>query len=672
MSLCSICDKLDLRDLTDDENEVQDITHHISLLALKRSASSCGLCGLIFGQLSDKLAHRTLDDSVWSDSPIVLRGRQQLDEDYYARGIYALKVRCDRAGVHAVFGLYPDEEDPNVLPEGIIIGREIKPPEERADLLREWIKNCDTNHRSCSTLVSQLPTRIIDVGEAGIREPCLKISSPGEAAYYTALSHCWGSSPSAVVSTTAATIDRHRQQLPLSVLPKTFRDAIAITRSLGIQFLWIDSLCIIQDSLTDWERESAVMCAIYSQAYLTIAASASKDSSGGCFLPRPRDKHVCVKCSLPPSSNSSITHDNIGTSTKSRYSRVFIRPRPLNFDDLDNNHLNTRAWVTQERLLSPRTAHYGADQLLWECCETRAAEDGVPVGADTRPGLLWDGRLHLSSSSGPQIQSDGGMTRLVWDWYRIVENYSTRGLTNAGDKLPAISGIAALVAPQIADAPWEAATAAHEPAALKTPYVAGLWSSHFPYGLLWHRRGPGWLAHPQVPEGYRAPSWSWAAWDGEVAMPSEGDIESIASPAVSTVDGISAAVTPLGLDPRGKLAAGFVQLTARLKAADPREDPAAEEHQPYENQTTKEHLRDCGESVGWAIYDNAYCPGAGRVYCLQVTIKRYPGRQLCYALLLEPTGRENEFRRIGIGGTGGGEPRTGWFEDAAKVRITVV
>jgi Heterokaryon incompatibility protein (HET) len=671
MGLCSLCDGLDLRNLTDNGNEVQDIIHQKSLLALKQSAPSCALCRLFFDQLSDKLAHQNFDDSVWSDSPIVLRGRQHLDEDYYPQGIYALKVRCDRAKVYAVFGLYPDEEDSNVPPEGIIIGGGIKPPEDRADLLREWIQTCNMSHQNCSDLANQLPTRIVDVGEDGIREPYLKISSPGETAHYIALSHCWGSNPTAVVRTTTATIGCHKQQLPLSTLPKTFRDAIAITRSLGIQFLWIDSLCIIQDEPADWERESAVMCAVYSQAYLTIAASASKDSSGGCFLPRPRGKHVRVKCSLSPTrGGNSNMYGNGGANAGPRYSRVFIRPQPLNFDDLDHSHLNTRAWVAQERLLSPRTVHYGADQLFWECRTTRAAEDGVPVSADTQQRLLWDGRLHLFPSSGPHTRSDASLARLVWDWYHMVENYSARGLTKAGDKLPAISGIAALVSTRIAYTLW--GTEAVDPMAMTTLYVAGLWSCHFPYGLLWHRRGPEWLARPQLAEGYRAPSWSWAAWDGEVAMPSSADIESSSNPALSTADEIRAAVTPLGLDPRGKLAAGFVQLTARLKAADPREDPAAEAYQLYGSEVTKEHLRDRGESIGWAIFDDAYCPGAGPVYCLQLTVKQYPVLQLCYALLLEPTGRENEFRRVGFGGTGGGEPRTGWFEGAEKVRITVI
>jgi hypothetical protein len=75
-------------------------------------------------------------------------------------------------------------------------------------------------------------------------------------------------------------------------LPKTFQNAITVTRMLGIRYLWIDSLCIIQDDVKDWEEQSAITGGIYSQSYLIIAASASKDSSGGCFLPRLKDTHV--------------------------------------------------------------------------------------------------------------------------------------------------------------------------------------------------------------------------------------------------------------------------------------------------------------------------------------------------------------------------------------------
>jgi hypothetical protein len=109
MPLCSICDNLDLSKLTDAENDLQDIPHHKSLANLKQSALSCALCKLFFKGSSVIPGIRWPDTSDLEDSPVTLRGRQYLDDKDNQRGIYALKVRCDTARVHALFGLYTDE-----------------------------------------------------------------------------------------------------------------------------------------------------------------------------------------------------------------------------------------------------------------------------------------------------------------------------------------------------------------------------------------------------------------------------------------------------------------------------------------------------------------------------------------------------------------------------------
>ncbi|TVY55546.1 hypothetical protein LCER1_G002742 [Lachnellula cervina] len=69
-------------------------------------------------------------------------------------------------------------------------------------------------------------------------------------------------------------------------LPPSFRDAVIVTRELGIRYLWIDSLCIVQDDLDDWRKESAQMDRIYGMSFLTIIAAGASHSQGGCFVPR--------------------------------------------------------------------------------------------------------------------------------------------------------------------------------------------------------------------------------------------------------------------------------------------------------------------------------------------------------------------------------------------------
>jgi hypothetical protein len=476
----------------------------------------------------------------------------------------------------------------------------------------------------CRVPNSVLPPRVINVGESNLREPFLEVTTR-ESGRYIALSHCWGSNP--LIRTTKETLAQHQRQLPLDSLPKTFQDAVIITRKLNVRYLWIDSLCIVQDDVQEWEEQSAIMGDIYSQSYLTIAAAASKDSSGGCFLSRRTETHARVKCSI--------------SDTETGY--VFIREKPKGFDELDHSILNTRAWVAQERLLSPRTIHCGDDQLLWECREARYTEDTVPVDAYHSQRLLWDGRLHLQYPYTRKGTSDG---KFVWDWYDLIENYTTRNLTNADDKLPAISGLASVMEARTGD-----------------KYIAGLWQSHLSIGLLWHRKSE-WLTRPAM---YRAPSWSWAAFDGHIVMPAEADIESSMIPAIWMAEIMFLNFKPKGFDPHGQLASGMVTLIASLRVADPRVDPQSELYRQYEEQPNKEHLYDNGGGIGWAIFDEAYKP-TGPIYCLQITIKRLPVLELCYSLLLESTGRDNEFRRIGFGCP----TRTGWYNSESKSVVNII
>lgn len=518
-----------------------------------------------------------------------------------------------------------------------MIGRAIKSPDQKIPLVKEWIQNCEHNHPQCATSPVKLPSRVIDVGALNTQEPRLKITTEGEIAHYMTLSHCWGRKP--VIRTTKATLQSHLTSLPLASLPKTFREAITITRELGIKYLWIDSLCIIQDDAGDWEKESAVMGQIYACSYLTIAASASKDSSGGCFLSRPPPDNQCkIKCTL---SSGEISH-------------VFLRPKTKGFHDLDASFLQTRAWVAQERLLSPRSLHFDTDQIMWECKTDRLTEDGIPVDVDldSRQSTHWDGRFQVSYPFTPEGSS---LTReFVWDWYEMLENYTTRNLTNGEDKLPALSGIASVMVKRTND-----------------QYVAGLWENNINYGLLWRRIGKApWL---EKPERYRAPTWSWAAFDGAVIWPDDSSLNSSLNPFKPMLEDVSLEIIPLGLDPNGRLAFGAATTTGRLKIISPRVDPESEGYIVYpEDGAGQDHIWDGEESVGWVNYDEQFEKTAGERYALQMTECIHPKKTLCHCLILESTGKEGQFKRVGLGCTGGGEVRLGWFENAKKRRIHII
>ena len=160
------------------------------------------------------------------------------------------------------------------------------------------------NHFDCAIEgESILPTRVIDVGSPDADDFKLHISSKNERGRYVALSHCWGGSTP--VMTTMANIGKFMKRIP-TPLPKAFADAVAVARALGIQYLWFDSLCIIQDSREDWSNQAPHLASVYGSAYVTIAADAASNSSQG-FLNHPNRQ-----LSAPvPVTYEGITEENL-------------------------------------------------------------------------------------------------------------------------------------------------------------------------------------------------------------------------------------------------------------------------------------------------------------------------------------------------------------------------
>lgn len=304
-----------------------------------------------------------------------------------------------------------------------------------------------------------------------------------------------------MLTTTLDTIAQRRLNIKFSELPKTFQDAVHITRALGLRYLWIDSLCIIQDDKRDWEIESAKMAGIYTGSYLTIAATASADSSGGFFFNRWVSDKTFGKLKVETFKGVLVSGGADIT--------VYVRPT-LNCShrtsgdetevEFDNSPLITRAWACQERLLSPRTLHVLRDEMLWECricgiceCGFLNREKAHSGGFSSTGGVSSDkSRMAMAVYSATDT-ADYTADSACRFWFSIVENYSRLALTKESDRLPALSGLATFFSQQF-----------------KTRYLAGLWESHLAEGLLWWR-----IDHLEVPcyqdKSSPLPSWSWAS-----------------------------------------------------------------------------------------------------------------------------------------------------------------
>jgi hypothetical protein len=235
--------------------------------------------------------------------------------------------------------------------------------------LRLWLLNCDKHHPGCTKnrhdrkpAESVLPTRLLCVDPS--RDPNdvrLDIAGKVKGDRYLALSHCWGLSkgdPAPTWRTLQENIQSRMNGFKLDELPKTFQHAVEVTRKLGLSYIWIDSICIIQGEDGDWKQESKRMEDIYALAYCTIAATSAKDSSAG-FLEERED------------NESLYIRDEQGQA-------IYISTNVADFDtDIGVAVLNRRAWVMQERFLSSRTIHFTRTQIYGECGEGVYAGDGI-------------------------------------------------------------------------------------------------------------------------------------------------------------------------------------------------------------------------------------------------------------------------------------------------------
>jgi hypothetical protein len=221
-------------------------------------------------------------------------------------------------------------------------------------LLQEWLDQCNSSHDCMQrNVVSKLalPSRLLSLRNSDPNVLRLFCPKEKDVVKYAALSHSWGKltdESKRQFCTTNDNIAERLEGFTFSELPKTFRDAIEVTRGLGIQYLWIDSLCIIQDNHKDWEHEAKLMEGVYASAYFTIAATSAVDSNAGFLEQNANNKYVYAQ-------------DASGR-------RFYICTAIDDFkNDVENAQLNKRAWVMQERVLSRRTIHFAAKQVYFEC-----------------------------------------------------------------------------------------------------------------------------------------------------------------------------------------------------------------------------------------------------------------------------------------------------------------
>lgn len=386
------------------------------------------------------------------------------------------------------------------------------------DFLHKHIKDCNEDFickRARETWPPNtpplLPSRVLEIQTtANGFMAKLVMSSDGQRSDYVALSHCWGKSKN-MLTTTTQTVKQRLAGIDWDSLPRTFQEALIITVELKMKYIWIDSLCILQDDPKDWEIESAKMGNIYANSYLTIAATGSLDCDGGLLNTRQRLFDEETKL-VVPHRIKEIFHPFTNAETK-----IFVRHAlssgPLQLRSTGNSASKTmlapllsRAWCFQERLLSPRVVHFHGEEMVFECktmtrCECTALdfEHNRSVRIDGIGPESFKRRFN-------QTVSHGGNTGDIANfWLDVVALYMDLKLSKETDRFPAIAGLARMVGRFFSS--YYDPTSSGYPKGT-TQYVAGLWRHTLPESLLWRRS-------PRLERCWRGeldvPSWSWAA-----------------------------------------------------------------------------------------------------------------------------------------------------------------
>ncbi|KAL1843209.1 hypothetical protein VTJ49DRAFT_2760 [Mycothermus thermophilus] len=652
MSLCDRCNAIDLAEILaksippNAQSLPENWLHSESVTRLRSSAVTCELCAILLG---DAHTNRLVWPRVCDDDCVRL---ETFTRASWPRAsapwqcpipISGFRVKIGPWGskyLHCVrrVDLCVSDNSPGILKKLI----SPRPVSQTWDprILRRWLDACVHNHVPCRIPTSELdmtqdeeppelPTRVIDVGSADpLRHPVL-VESQGRKGRYIALSHCWGPTTAHITKTERSNKQRRMQSIPLDDLSTNFRHAIEVTRALGFRYLWIDSLCIVQDDSQDWAAESVKMAEVYSRAALTIAAANSASADEGFLKPRRSPRTIKL-----PFRNGSprvlMGHFMVAEPTpedaQNQQDHYLV--------ETDGSPLSKRGWTVQERLLSRRIVFFGEGQMHWECGSARWSESTrmqpIQYLEQSAPGLV---ALRTLPKFGSSPTKDP--FKLLNDWYRILNVFAQRELTKKEDKLPALSGIAKVVRQGFGGG-------------LDTTYRAGLWTHDLPRALLWTTFAPDAGSGAPLP----GPSWSWISRDAAIYSATEEE-------AVPDILGVSWENIVLnGADPYGQVKQGTLVFTGHLKLVSSIEPiqraPRVVRLDSYPLSDAR--LYDSqAQKIGSAVLDEpsddtVFCRPLYAVPIRHTVANRQPGGfniPQVQALLLQKRG-DGTFRRVGV------------------------
>lgn len=376
---------------------------------------------------------------------------------------------------------------------------------------QKWMTTCLNKHEQCQKHIQPhtYPTRLLKLEGHKVRLIFPRQDKPSDP--YAALSYCWGTNPS-FVCLTASNLQEFQLGVSYSRLPIAFREAIRLTEGLGIRYLWIDALCIIQSGLgssEDWQLECGRMQDVYSNCVVNLTLAQAAHPNQSCLGGYTFDSTLPFEADIvftPQGHNSEETRTY--TILSDEYFKEALYKQPIAY----------RAWVLQERLLATRVLSIGHGEFFWDCQQVPHASESLPHGFTLCSDFLREflrRMIGLSIQSVPETSDSGDLEEV---WSKILMEYTARELTYPQvDKLVALSAIATRMGHAMNDA-----------------YLVGHFRKSLPHSLNWrvHRKAlPALRAKERVPQRLPksssqtlggswiiTPSWSWASMDGQLHM----------------------------------------------------------------------------------------------------------------------------------------------------------
>jgi hypothetical protein len=416
--------------------------------------------------------------------------------------------------------------------------------DEAMTLIKGWLQECMESHDQCQIPdASVLPKRVLSISDGQVR----LIETDGQVAPYLTLSHCWGRPP--FTQMTSRNLDLLKREIPWTWLSKSFQDAIIITHRLGFQYLWIDGLCILQNDKQDWEYHASKMSEIFSSSQLTIAVSRSGGGDKGCFS-RHSDRILELQGKSLRKVKNPLLWQSYYLDGRDRdgipktFAAQLKTPHGLFKGRTPEEPLLRRAWVFQEQILSPRIIHYASGELYFECksqvaCECRGKSlRSLTTQWETRWRKAHEVLLEAQQPTSTDRERLRRSSRHFEAYRALIETYTELDITNDLDRLPALSGVTF---------------------GRQDLYLAGMWGSILLESLHWTAMPRGNINMSRRPVQYRGPSWSWVSVEAPIRHVEVEFSKAIHSPKLFAKI-INASCSPEGLDPRGRVSSGYLQI----------------------------------------------------------------------------------------------------------------